>query len=280
MAVGQSLSRGLADRVILELQKERSGLIKVLRRAYARIPRKRSDVRSMVEELKLAGEKASLAQVISHHPKWRWAAINAFLPVVGETGSGKSNRLVTFEIIRMQIQNERYTNIPVSTTVLGIQEHAIERLFLRLNVMSAAQVREEVHDSMCLSILLCAAALKLELKQVVLPTKSGAFLCSTVPEKKWLIAKTWLSATDQRDRVKEVAQAVLETYEGYGGESGIAKWLSELPINSDVRSIKVSASLAERLGRFHWLRKQYAPRPDPEGEKWINARMQTLHSKI
>lgn len=276
MVVDKSLSRGLADSVLLEYKGVRSGYIADLGRALARIPRKRPDVRSMAEELKAAGERASLTQIIAHHRKWRWAALNAFVPKIEEADSGKSNQLVTFEMVRLLIRNENYTNMSKQfPAILGIQEHAIERLFLRLNVMNAAQVREEIHDAMCLSVLLYATALKLELKQMVLPTKSGFFLCSTSSEKGCLIAKTWLSAMDSKHRAHEVAHANLETYEQLGGESGMANWLGELPINADLRSIEVPAHLAEIFGKFRWLREKYTARPDPEGETWINARMQT-----
>jgi hypothetical protein len=280
MTVDKSLSRGLADGILDEFKARHAGYVEALGRTLVRVPRRRADVRSMVEKLRSAGEEACLTQIIGRHPKSRWTAVIAFVPTVHKVEAGEANRLVLYEVVRLMIRTNRHTahsgRFPI---VFGIQEHAIERLFLRLNVMNAAQVREEMHDAMCLSIMLCAAALESELKQLILPTRSGVFLCGVDAEKGRLVGKTWLHATSLQPRVQEVAQTVSGVLKDYGGESGIAQWLGELPMDTSVRDIEVPEELAIRLNHFRWLHEEYSPRPDPEGETWIQARVQELRER-
>jgi hypothetical protein len=275
MIVDKSLSRGLADGVLQEFRQIRTRFLQRFGDACCGVPHRRAAVRTKAEALKCLGEELSLTQMIVNHHRWRWVTFNIFLPLILENDAGQDNRLVHYPIIRVQCANQKPVDIDGGTcTLLSVQEHAFERLFQRLNVMTAAQVKEEVHDALCLSLLLCPAAFKLGLKQIVLPTRSGAFLCSVDEEKQGLIAKTWISCETIRQRLFDVHAAMRAVYESVGGAPAMAERLGSVSIHDNPMQMDLPEDLLKSLRRFHWLREPYSARYDPEGEIWMHARRQ------
>lgn len=67
-------------------------------------------------------------------------------------------------------------------------------------------------------------------------------------------------------RVREAVRAA-------GGTQGLASFLA-MGMNGPlaVQAHPLVTSLQEALALFGWLREEYAPRADPVGERWANAR--------
>ena len=275
MIVDKSLSRGLADSVLQEFRQIRTGFMQRIGDACGGVPRRRAAVRAKAETLKCLGEELSLTQMIVNHHRWRWVTFNIFLPHILENDAGQDNRLVHYPLIRVHCANQKPVDVDGGTcTLLFVQEHAFERLFQRLNVMTAAQVKEEVHDALCLSLLLCPAVFKLGLKQMVLPTRSGVFLCGVDEEKQGLIAKTWISYEKIQQRLLDVNAAIRAVYDGEGGAPAMAERLGSVSIHDSPMHMDLPEDLLKSLRRFHWLQEPYSARYDPEGEIWMHARRQ------
>lgn len=273
--VDKSLSRGLADRVLDEM----SGLS----RAYSErccavfrdIPGKRHAIRRGAEALRIAGESCYLTQVVAAHPKHRWASTCAFVPEV-LTGEGPNARELAFCTVRTYFHVDRVPLIVrEGVHILAIHEHAVERMFLRLNVMDAADVREEIHDAVLLAPLLLPASRKAKRRQAVLPTRSGAFLCC-VKEDGGLVAKTWVQPGDGPCRHAGPIATARQFLEQIGGELGIGRTVGEMPINFALDSLPAAEELADRLASVGWLAEPYAARQDPVGDVWRRAREQQL----
>lgn len=271
--VDKSLSRGLADRVLDQMTGLAKAYIADWATVYGRIPRTRHAVRETTQRLVEAGEKAALTQLVGAHHKWRWASICSFLPEVVQCPEYAHNRTLAFIPLRSYVHVDR---VAVShcerAPAVAIQEHAVERLFLRLNVLDAAAVREEMHDATCLSASVLAACKEAGLRQVALPTQSGAFLCSL--EKDVLIAKTWIPKSGERGRHTAVIEIVERFYQRRGGAEGVAAMIASLPIHASIRDVEPDEELAQSLGRINWLREEYQLRPDPRGDVWRNAQWQ------
>jgi hypothetical protein len=235
-------------------------------------PERREAVRRIATSVLGCGERNSMMQVLGRHPKWRWASLAAFLPDVRGRGDDRNDRALSFVLFRFIVQMGRWFGVQRELpVVLEIHEHAIARLFQRLNVLSPAAVREEMHDAMCLAIPLQCAAWRLGLCQVALPTQSGAFLCSVGPDGK-LTAKTWIERPEPTHRHGRLIAAIEDCYGACAAELEVAQELAGLPIEAELVDFPVSEMLLEALERFDWLKDEYVPRPDPVGETWRQAR--------
>jgi hypothetical protein len=164
--------------------------------------------------------------------------------------------------------------------VLEVDEHAIERLFLRLKALALPSVSNELKDAMLLTLPLTEVAERLSLKQLALPTSNGAFLCHHDSESHILLAKTWLPAYAMGSRWCSVRSAIRETNEKFGGEEELAQLFGA----GMKRSIAdgdcgVIEDVLSALSKFHWLREQYAPRPDAIGDIWNAAKRQAIATK-
>lgn len=278
MVVDISLSKGLAKSILQEIQEIDESYLEVVRGISHFVPTKRAALISKANDLKAVGEKHFLTQIIANHPKWRWALFNVFLPNLME-GNGPNNREVHYIVLRFKFSKDRPTDAVPPECLLSVTQHAYERLFLRLNVVNASQVKEEIHDAICLSVMLLPCALNLQLRQVVLPTKSGIFICSVDEEAPCLAAKTWISTETLKPRFAEVAKVIREVYSNFGRELGVANLLGALPIYANLHEITVPEELIRSLRPFHWLRDEYSPGLDVEGELWTQARLQESASK-
>jgi hypothetical protein len=275
VVVDKPLSRGLADRALAQIQelahRYSDGIRRSLQTAEA-YPKRREMVRRIATSLIDCGERASMMQILGRHPKWRWASLAAFLPDVKAPGNGRSDRSLNFGLFRFLVQVDRPFSFQGEFPVaLAIQEHAIQRLFQRLNVITPATVRDEMHDALCLSLPLQAVACRLGLKQIVLPTRLGAFLCSFEPGVP-LTARTWIERPERASRHGSVITAIENCYEPCAAEIEVAQELAALPIETDLVDFPASHSLLERLHGMSWLKEEYVPRADPVGDIWRQAR--------
>jgi len=277
MLVDQSLSKGLADTLLVEFDDIHVEFIRSLRQVLIGKPQKRKSVREKSERMLQAGERAALTQFYAHHPRWRWSTWNIFLPFVTQTDAGRFNRLVFYKNLRLHIANSKRVEFVEPRKVFAVTEHAFERLFQRLNVLNAFQVREEIHDAICISLILSEAASQLGLQQMVVPTKSGAFLCHFDADDHLLVAKTWVkleSADPVRRKVDHAAEVILSIYRSMGQDKTVARCIGEMPIYSDLSEIYLWELFAEALGRIDWLRDKYVPGFDAVGSVWKLARKQ------
>jgi hypothetical protein len=270
--VDKSLSRALADRVLEEMSRLASEYGSKLGAVLGKVPRKRTAVERQARDLAAAGEAAYLAQVIGRHPKWRWASTCAFIPHVHQQDAA-AERTVDFLPLRTALHVDRVGAFdPNVVPVLAINEHAVERLFLRLNVREPAAVREELHDAIFMSIHLLNAARRAGLNQAVVPTRSGAFLCSI--EANRLLAKTWIAWSGQPCRHTEPARLARQYFQAAGGEHGLGIAIGSLPLQAPFSSIEGPEGLAPALAQIAWLHEPYARRADPVGDAWRAARAQ------
>jgi hypothetical protein len=272
--VDKSLSRGLADRVLDEMTDLAKAYGARVGTVLAGTPIKRHAVQQKVRDLTVAGEKACLAQVISSHPKWRWASTCSFIPYV--RGQDASERIVAFLPLRTYIHVDRPgTFDPNVTAVLAVSEHAIERLFQRLNAREPAAVREELHDAIFMAIHLLSAARRARLRQVVLPTHSGAFLCSV--DANGLVGNTWIASPEAPCRHTEPARLAKKYFQAAGGEQGLGAAIGALPLEAPLSLIEPPDGLSAALSQIAWLQEPYTRRADPIGDAWRNARAQQHH---
>ena len=156
--------------------------------------------------------------------------------------------------------------------VLAVNEHALERLFQRLNVFDPAAVKDELHDAICMALYLVNAARRARLSQVVLPTRSGAFLCSVEPAG--LVAKTWIAESAGPCRHADPMRLARDYFTELGGEEGLGAEIGALPIHAPLSIIEAPAGLVRALSGITWLKEAYVRRPDPVGEVWMRARVQ------
>jgi hypothetical protein len=190
-----------------------------------------------------------------------------------------AERAVVFLPLRTHIHVDRPSTFdPNVGPVLAVNEHAIERLFQRLNVLEPAAVREELHDAIFMAVTLANAAGLANLHQVVLPTRSGAFLCSV--EAEGLVARTWIARSETACRHTVPARIAKEYFAASGGEQGFAAAVGELPLQASLSLIEPAEGMAEALGQVAWLREPYTRRADPIGDAWRNARSQQLQQSI
>ncbi len=166
-----------------------------------------------------------------------------------------------------------------SGDVLEVDEHAVERLFLRLNTLTLASVADELRDAMLFTLPLTEVAERLSLRQIALPTSKGAFLCHYDPESRILLAKTWLPADAMGPRWDYVRRAIRETNEKCGGEEELARLfgtgMKRAIADGDCRAVE---RLVSSLSKILWLKEEYLPQPDVVGDIWDAAKRQALTS--
>lgn len=274
MSVDKSLSRGLADRVIDEVKRNCEDHLVGCKSILARMPRRRRDVMAQTQALVSVGERCSLTQVVGSHPKWRWSSISVFLPmVVSLQDFDATNRTIAFRVFRMYLHVDREPCCePMLFVVLLVQEHAVERMFQRMNLTEASEIRSELHDAMCMSLPVLRVCRIHGLRQIALPTRSGVFLCSVTNDDEYLIARTWVANSNDSTRYHPVVESVYQLYEDMGGERGVAEQLAAMPAGANVLEMPIPDASARRLADHRWLTEEYKPRADPVGETWKRAR--------
>jgi len=270
--IDKSLSRGLAGRVLDEMSVLGRTYTRRVAQVFRMVPGKRYAVLHMARAVAAAGEACCLTQVIGSHPRWRWASSCAFIPHV-QGRNDAAERTMFFVPFRAYFHVDRLSLMgPCAPAVLAVTEHALERLFQRLNVHDPAAVKEELHDAICIALYLESAARRARLRQVVLPTRAGAFLCSVEPAG--LVAKTWIADFGDLSRHAEPMRLARDYFADVGGEEGLGAEIGALPINAPLSIIEAPAGLVRALSGIAWLKEAYVRRPDPVGEVWKRARGQ------
>jgi hypothetical protein len=155
-----------------------------------------------------------------------------------------------------------------SVACVTVHEHALERMFQRMRLMDPTAVQTELHDAMCLSIPLQIACRRAGLRQIVLPTKSGAFLCSLNEQKDSLLAKTWIPRSDDLSGKMRVVELVDHFYGSIGGEQGFSKMLAELPEGAPLTGLVLLHGVEALASTHPWLKHEYLSPVDPLDEAW------------
>lgn len=279
--VDRSLSRGLADKFLADVDNRKAIHARLCPALLRTRPLKRADVRRLTNKLIEIGEKCSFTQIAASHPRWRWAGLSVFIPtLVTLSEFGQHNRTLSIALLRLSMHVGRATDSPNEITpILGINEHAFERLFQRMNVLSPLAIEDELHEALCISILALRLCAILRLAQIVIPTKSGLFLCEVSECKTIIIAKTWLPKSTENSRYVEAGHALATLYKKIGGKIAIAEYLATLPLTSSPLGMPLEKEAADELGKIAWLRDEYYPHTDPLNDTWQRARAQANHSQ-
>jgi hypothetical protein len=271
--VNESLSRGLACRAVAVLAAQgdryRAGMLPIVQRRL----RSKKSLSKVVEKLTQLGERCRLAQVIGKTPNGRQVSVCPLVPVRLLPSEQCRKDVVSFDLYQLLISVRGAGLGPDWGTALAASEHAIERLFLRLNTLDLGAVYDELHDAMLLAMPIALAGRALGLKQVALPTSSGAFLCDLPATGRELIAKTWISDCTLGARWTPVAMRIRQVVEEVGGDRAAAEFLA-LGSNGPLaeQSHPLRSGLERALAGFGWLEEEYVPRPDPVGDQWASAR--------
>lgn len=263
--VNQSLSRGLADRALAMFDRQseryRNSLELVLRHRV----RSKKAVARLTKALKEHGERAALIQTVGSSPNGRHVTICQFVPRLVRQ---REHPGVEFLLYQYKLSPDGLRRGPDTGKRLAAGEHAVERLFQRLNTLDVAKVTVELHDAVLLALPLCAIARALDLRQLPVPTTSGSFLCDVDPRAGTVEAKTWLATEAIGDRWWPVVSDVRSAVTNAGGEQALAMALS-MEIDASLREeLELYAKLRSALARHSWLREEYTARPDPIGERW------------
>jgi hypothetical protein len=276
--VTSSLCRGLANEGLaaLEVQGARfaSGLNPILRQRL----RTKKDLRRGVSELARLGEAAQIVQVIGRTPNERDVSISQFVPYTVTANGGPHRKQLRFYLVQTMFSVRRGI-APGSDSgdVLEVDEHAVDRLFLRLRTLTLSSVADELRDTLLLALPLALVAERLSLRQLALPTSNGAFLCHYGPEARLVIAKTWLPADRMGSRWAHVRSVIRSTNENCGGEAVLARLLgSGMKRSLAEGDCGVIESLMSPLSKIPWLKEQYLPRPDHSGDIWEAAKRQAV----
>lgn len=214
-------------------------------------------------------------QLVGNHPKWKSATVVAFVPILAEDEKGKAGNVgIVFAAVPYQFHAGREVQVPMPTGIMTLREHAIERLFQRLNSTSAAVVSEEIHDALCMAASVSSAAQCLGLRQVVLPTRSGFFLCNWSASDEPLQANTWIQQSESSSRFDEVVDAVRTAYIETGGAPAVAAAMTSMSYGSEAPLMEPHPAMVACLNRFPMLKAEYVPRVDHVGEVWERAKRQ------
>ncbi len=266
--VNDTLSRGLATRALAVLGAQgaryRAGLLDVIR---PRVCNKKAITRATHEFTQL-GERTKLIQVIGATPNQRQITVCQFVPDV-LAGDGQRRPALRVVLHQFMITRRGIQAGPDFGVALIATDHAVERLFLRLNTMDLGAVVAELHDAMLLALPLWAVGLPLCLRQVALPTSSGTFLCDLDPQRSFLCAKTWIPYSTLGPRWAPVATAISSAVAAAGGPASVAATLSVGVAQSlDDEDNALFGQLGDALASYPWLRETYAPRSDPLKDAW------------
>lgn len=279
--VNPSLSRGLADRAVAVLAAQgnryRAESLPILRR---RIRSKKSLSREAADLVQV-GEHCRLIQVIGKSPNGRQVTIGQFVPDRVQRFGDHSVAAIRFDLWQYVLSTRGMSPGPDWGRALVANEHAVERLFLRLNTLDLGLVSTELHDAMLLALPLAAVGRLLGLQQLALPTSSGAFLCDLPSGRDYMIAKTWVGNGGLGARWEPVVSRLRSAVVGAGGETSLAECVAigTTAALSDSES-PLSANLTNALATFTWLRTPYTERDDPVGEMWKQARLAAERAEV
>ncbi|MEP7208078.1 MAG: hypothetical protein ABI920_14150 [Casimicrobiaceae bacterium] len=266
--MNESLSRGLADRFLDVLAQQGDRYRTGLRDLPWHPPSNKKAIGRIRQTFIQLGERTNLIQVIGSTANARQVTVCQFVPHVLGAGSGRAAPL-RFVLNQFVISRHGIGTGPDCGVALAATEHAVERLFLRLNTLDLGAVVGELQDAMLLALPLWTVGLSLRLRQVALPTSSGAFLCDLDPDRPYLRAKTWIANPQMSLRWRRVVNAVDSAVGSAGGPTALAEVLGVgISQSLDDEGARVFALLAEALASHPWLRNPYVPRVDIVGDAW------------
>jgi hypothetical protein len=269
--VNQSLSRGLADQAFAALERQRVRYRNGIEASLRQRVRSKKAVARTTRALQQLGERLCLIQTIGRSPNARHVSIGQFVPCVA---SADGHRRAEFMLQSLALSTAGVRPGPDAGRILAAREHAVERLFQRLNTLDLGKATRELHDAMLLSLPLCDVALELDLRQVALPTTSGAFICDVDPGRGCIDARTWLDDESMGERWAPVVAHLRDALAIAGGDDALAVVLSVgLEAARADDDTGLYRNLRAALGPFGWLRQTYLPRPDPVGDRWKRARI-------
>jgi hypothetical protein len=228
-----------------------------------------------VGRLTAPGERCRLIKVIGRTRNGRQASVCAFVPSCPTPFETSPACGVNFDLYQLQLSARGIAPGPDCGTALVAGEHAIERLFLRLNTLDLGAVFDELHNAMLLALPVMLAGRTRGLRQMALPTAGGAFLCDLPPSGGCMVAKTWIADGALGRRWHPVVACVRDVVQGAGagGERALAEFLA---LGVDGSLAEQPHALRRRLqdvfAGIPWLSEPYAPRPDPVGQHWTDAR--------
>jgi hypothetical protein len=269
--VNRSLSRGLADRAFAALQRQGERYRKGIESSLRERVRTKKAVARATRALTQLGERLCLIQTIGRSPNARHVSIGQFVPYIS---SRHGHRCAEFVLQSIELSPAGvHLGLDVGR-ILAAREHAVERLFQRLNTLALGKATRELHDGMLLSLPLCDVALELDLHQLALPTSSGAFICDVDPHRECLDARTWLDDDSMGERWGPVVAQLRAALASAGGETALAVVLSVgLAAARADDETGLFRHLRAAVSPFGWLEQTYVPRPDPVGDRWKRARM-------
>lgn len=164
-----------------------------------------------------------------------------------------------------------------SERLLAVHPHALARVFLRLQTVEFAHVRQELESTLVSWRALRHACERLQLAQIVVGTQSGVFRCDIrrgTGRNALPVAKTWIpfSTIGERDMavVEDTAQAVID-WRATAPEKDVVHGLG---LVGGVLPPAMVDALAASLERHAWLRTPYVERRDYLSEMWDAAREQ------
>jgi hypothetical protein len=274
--VTPSLSRGLAKDGFVTLEAQGARFASALRLMSLRPVTTKKGVRHGVSKFARLGEAAHLVQVIGTTPNERDASISQFVPSTHAVNHGPVRKQLHFYLWQTMFSARRGMEVGGdSGVVLEVEEHAVERLFQRLQTLVLKSVADELRDAMLLTLPLAEVARRLSLRQMALPTSNGLFLCHYSPESRVLLAKTWLPADGLRPRYRSVRSLIGEVTVKFGGEKEFARLLGAgMKRSIEDGDCSVIDSLVSALSNVRWLKDPYSPLPDSEGDIWKAAQRQ------
>jgi hypothetical protein len=277
--VTSSLCRGLAGEGLAALEAQgtlfKSGLRPIV--ARRRLGTKKA-LRNRVGELARLGQAAHLVQVIGQTPNERDVLTSQFVPYTVGAIPGSGRKQLRFYLVQTMFSVRRgIWRGSDSGDVLAVDEHAVERLFLRLKTLALSSVADELRDAMLFTLPLTEVAERLTLRQIALPTSNGAFLCHYDSESRILLAKTWLAADAMGSRWSCVRSVIREATERFGGEEELAR-LFGIGMKRSIADgdCGVIEGLMSALANVRWLKEQYISRPDLVGDNWEAAKHQAI----
>ena len=133
-------------------------------------------------------------------------------------------------------------------------------------------MEDELHEAMLITIPALSVASKLNLQQIVLPTRSGLLLCQIFPDaprRTFIFARTWIARSPDSSRQHvEAGNAVVSLYTAIGGQAAVAEYLAALPLSEDHLDMPIPDDACEALRKCTWLQEPVLARDDPVGETW------------
>lgn len=270
--VTEALSRGLARQAIpLLVDQGKRWCVGVRAISKSTVGSKKA-VAKMTANLQQVGHRSRLVQVIGRTPNGRRSTVCAFVPRYFKP-EGVSRPAVLFDLMQLHVSVKGMeVGFDVGTPLL-VTEHALERMFLRLNTVGLGLMYQEVHDAVLMSPCVKRVGSALGLRQLPLLTRAGFFRCDLDVDSEIVVAKTWIPDRLERGRWAPVVETIRDSLSQAGGEAAFAHYLGQGMFGplKDVDH-EVVAALTQSLSRFPWLREGHAQRPDPVGRKWAMAR--------